>query len=93
MVVVEETRQDLPVHGLRVEDASGRVVLDPPDRWDPRHRLLMVWDNADRVWVYSADVGTYIWSRSASGWSKRPYANSGLTAPEALQSAVPGRFR
>jgi hypothetical protein len=61
--------------------------------FSPRFRTYVLWDDDDRVWVYSSDVGTYVWERADDEtWSDRPWRGSGLTAPAHLRRAVPERF-
>ncbi len=76
-----------------VTDAEGAEVLAPADTWAGRHRTHFLWDDDGRVWVYSSDIGTYVWEESDDGsWSKITWYGSGLTAPAFLQEQVPKRF-
>ncbi len=80
--------------GWSFEIAGDDGVVDyVADRtFSPRFRLYMLWDDDDRVWVYSSDVGTYVWERDDGSWTARPWRGSGLTAPAYLRQAVPRRF-
>lgn len=82
-----------PMQGFRIEDASGRVVLAPDERWSTRHRLYMLWGDDDSVWVYSSDVGTSIWIRSGSAWQASDYASHrDQRPPRFLIDTVPKLF-
>jgi hypothetical protein len=90
LVVFEEHDGKAGVNGFRIEDENGRVLFSPSQRWSSRHRLLFLWDEAERVWVYSSDVGTLIWeSQSETQWREQSYRQSGLTPPAALRDLLP----
>ena len=92
LVVFDDDESDSPVRGFRLEDSEGRRLLEPAERWSVRHRLYFLWDQQERVWVYSGDVGTTIWELGEAGWQPRPFAGSGLRAPELLRRTVPKLF-
>ena len=77
---------------------SGGVAAQPryvsDDRFTARHTTYFLWDDDDRVWVYSGDVGTVIWQRDAesSTWTKRPYEPGVDEVPEFLRQTRPEQF-
>jgi hypothetical protein len=90
LVIFEEHDGQAQVHGFRIEDPSGQVLFSPPRRWATRHRVLFLWDEAERVWVYSSDVGTLLWqAQSDTQWQEQAYRESGLAPPPALRELLP----
>lgn len=59
-----------------------------------RDNLYFVWDDNDRVWVYSGDIGTFFWERrSNDNWQQYAYAeNKNVNVPEILKKIKPGYF-
>jgi hypothetical protein len=79
--------------GWHVEISGEGTPTYVADRsFSPRFRTYVLWDDEDRVWVYSSDVGTFVWERGDGTWTSRPWRGSGLTAPAFLREAVPARF-
>lgn len=66
----------------------GETVYAAPERFATRHTTYFLWDQDDRVWVYSGDVGTFFWEYNAAtgDWEKHASADSDVSAPEFLQS-------
>lgn len=73
---------------------DGSVVFTAAEQYSKRHRTFFVWDEADRVWVYSGDVGTYVWTNQGdpAQWSVQSYRESGLPAPQVLKDLRPGYY-
>lgn len=92
LIVFDDRVGGLPVQGFRVEDMLGQSVLAPTERWSVRHRLYFLWDQQERVWAYSSDVGTSIWEPDDATWRQCPFAGSGLQAPDLLRRAIPSIF-
>jgi len=71
-----------------------RLVFASEDRFRMRDATFFCWDAADRVWVYSGDVGAFYWLRSADGrWEKKAYAPQGsVSAPSLLKARRPRAF-
>lgn len=87
---VIETQQDGILYWtFEIINDQGNPVFYCPDQFDIRHSTIILWDDADRVWVYSGDVGLYIWEMSANdhSWKKSGYSQSSLTPPEYLLQA------
>lgn len=90
LTLAQPRPQDL---AFSVTTADGAEILAPDDTWAARHRTHFLWDDDGRVWVYSSDIGTYIWEESDEGvWTKITWYGSGLTAPTFLQEQIPKRF-
>jgi hypothetical protein len=90
--VVDEDDGEPPEWRIRVEDAAGGTVLAPPDRWSPRHRTYILWGEGDRVWVWSADVGTSVWEPADGGWSPADTDPARRPPPPALLRREVPRF-
>ena len=58
--------------------AEHEVLFQSPDKFAARHTTWFLWDQDDRVWVYSGDVGVFYWEYvSLSGeWSKGTYSDA-----------------
>jgi len=95
LIVIDDTdAEGYPIQGFRVEDANGRGVLAPDERWSTRHRLYMLWGDEDSVWVYSSDVGTSIWIRSDNTWRSIDYASHrDQRPPRFLIETLPKLFK
>lgn len=73
---------------VRERDPDRRVFLSPR-RWAARHRTEYAFDDADRVWLYSSDVGTSVWRHVAGDtWEELKHEEAArLPAPEPVASA------
>jgi len=69
---------------VRVRDPDGKTVHDLDGRLSTNFATDILWDDAiDRVWVYSSDVGTYLWDRRADGtWAGRALGPKGIADGE-----------
>lgn len=66
------------------------VVYTSTDKFRTRDTLYFLWDNNDRVWVYSGDVGTYFWEQGDNGlWTKHTYTDEDIEAPTFLKEVRP----
>lgn len=71
-------------------DASGPIVHYYDGAFSTNHQLWFLWDQMDRVWVYSGDVGTYFWERAEDGqWREFTYVESDVPAPAQLRKWRP----
>ncbi len=91
LVVVTEWKGSVPLQGFQVLDRDGRVVFSPGERFDARHTTYFLWDEMDRVWVYSGDEGTLFWEydQGTATWERRVYSGSGVPAPGFLKRVRP----
>lgn len=70
---------------------SDSEILTCEEYYRLRDVTYLLWGDADTVWVYSGDVGTFYWEKSADGWEKKSYAeNKGnIEVPQLLQELKP----
>lgn len=68
----------------------GKVVFVSPTRWAARHRTDYAFDDADRIWLDSSDVGTSVWWPVADHrWEERnPDDWKTLPAPEPVKTEI-----
>lgn len=73
---------------------SGSVLFTSAEAFRTRDALFLLWDDNDRVWVYSGDNGTFFWERAADGsWQKRAFVeNRSVPVPALLKQLKPGYF-
>jgi hypothetical protein len=84
---------------VRIRDRTGHTVHDSSRLFSSRFETLALWDDeVDRAWVYSSDVGTYVWDRREDGaWTERPLGPRGIAdrkppPPALLVERHPERF-
>ena len=78
-----------------------RVATSDPefassDRFYTRHTTYILWGESDEVWVYSGDVGTFIWRRQPDGrWEKNLHIYGAATesVPDGLKILKPKLFK
>jgi hypothetical protein len=89
-LVVTELHDRGPAWRFRIESPAGATLFDSPDRFAIRHRTVVLWGPADRVWVYSGDLGLFYWERTGDTWVKHVHMQGdALPLPPALTAAVP----
>lgn len=73
---------------------GGEKPFTPDEAYRTRDALFILWDEHDRVWVYSGDVGTFIWEQAGDrAWQKHAYADRPDTpVPALLQQLRPRQF-
>lgn len=77
-----------------LQTSPPQVAFKPTDRFMARHATVFLWDEADRVWVHSGDVGTHFWVRNTNGnWEKHIYAHENVSAPNFLKRLRPQIFQ
>jgi hypothetical protein len=70
-----------------------KIAFFAKDRFRTRDALYFGWDDSDNVWVYSGDLGTFFWRRSADGrWEKHVYREENIPAPPFLKILRPQFF-
>ena len=76
---------------FQILNQNKKVIYRAPERFDERHTTFFLWDNDDRVWVYSGDIGTFFWEQDvATGeWKKYVYSQSNVEAPPFLKEIRP----
>ncbi len=85
--------QDGPVEAesFRILDQNQKLLFTSTDSYRTRDTLVFLWDDSDRVWVYSGDVGTFYWQQTGSSgqWEKFSYSHGGAQAPRFLKEFRP----
>jgi hypothetical protein len=61
-----------------------------PGRYTTRHRTHVMWDREERVWVYSGDVGTYVYTGAGGSWERRAAVDTDLCPPEEMARLASG---
>jgi len=77
-----------------VNDASGAELFAAQQTFDNHSTTYFLWDDADRVWVYSGDIGTYFWeynSGESELWVQKTYVKETVPAPDFLKE-VRGKY-
>lgn len=66
-----------------IEPPSRKFVAE--DRFSARHETIFIWDDMDRVWVYSGDVGVFYWEKVPDKWiwEKVTYKKEAFPPPPA----------
>ncbi|HYF61671.1 MAG TPA: hypothetical protein VD886_02590, partial [Herpetosiphonaceae bacterium] len=89
-VVVHANAAGGDTQSFQILDSAQAVVFAAAEEFSLRDTTYFLWDAADRVWVYSGDVGTFFWERGADGaWNKSVYATSSVPAPQFLKDTRP----
>jgi len=89
---VEYNRFDIVKIGETGSDS--KVVFSSQDTFRTRDTLYFLWDNEDRVWVYSGDVGVYYWTRlNDTVWEKHTHQDGDIAPPETLKKLKPAIFQ
>lgn len=74
------------------EAQSNTIVYRSSDIFRVRDTVFVLWDEEDRVWVYSGDVGTFIWSKVNNQWVKQAYADTINMQPPVLLKALRPKY-
>lgn len=90
--VAEETLEK--TRHWRFTITGGEKPFTPDEAYRTQDALFILWDERDRVWVYSGDVGTFFWEQAGDGaWHKHAYADRPDTpVPALLQQLRPRQF-
>lgn len=90
--LVHFNRFDIAKIGEKGSDPE--VVYVSKDTFRTRDRLYFLWDELDRVWVYSGDVGVFYWNRvNDEQWEKNTWSrDKKVTVPKLLKSLTPEFF-
>ncbi len=76
---------------FEIRAKNGELVFRSTDLFYAHHMTYFLWDNADRVWVYSGDVGTFFWEQKGGEWKKYSYVDEDVAAPLFLKEKRPRR--
>ncbi len=72
---------------VTIRDGQGNVLAVAETGASSRQRWRLAWDEANRLWLYSADRGTSYWERGNAGWAER------LAAPGSISPRPPEEIR
>jgi hypothetical protein len=91
LVVVAGQDGAVRFQSFQILDRKGDTLYMSEEKFAIRHTTYFLWDEADRVWVYSGDVGTYFWEYNpiTELWEQHTYADTSIPAPEFLKREVP----
>jgi hypothetical protein len=90
---VQQYGDRFPFYGFQIVDSSNdpcNIIFQSKESYIATHTLYFLWDDQDRVWVYSGDVGTLFWIVESNGdWIIHNYVTENVTAPDYLKSIRP----
>ena len=90
LAVTIPDKNDKLMYSFQISDQSKKVIFTPELTFSIRSTTYWLWDENDRVWVYSGDIGTYFWEKNDNGtWTKNSYRKSNVTAPKFLKETRP----
>lgn len=80
---------------FKVIAPDGRTLTEPDDRPSAYSRWILCSDDRDRVWLYSGDIGTFVWIPSGGTYERQLVNDTKLVAevPEPLFQALPESLR
>lgn len=65
--------------------ASGEKVYEDTESFAAWFPLRFGWDEQDRLWCYSGDIGIYYWQNGPTGWRRTQWeSSSSLNIPQFL---------
>lgn len=82
--------------GFEIKDIDNNIVVYRSDKtFNDRHTTFFLWDDKDRIWVYSGDTGTFFWEeRNTKGrWTQFTYVKENVPAPQFLKEIRPDRYK
>jgi hypothetical protein len=95
-LTVKEGRDDASFWTFEIRRvATSDLEFASNDRFYTRHTTHILWGKSDEVWVYSGDVGTFVWRKQADGhWEKNPYVygTAAESVPDGLKILKPKLF-
>jgi len=93
--VTKESENQSNFLRFQILNENKDVIFMPSERFAERHTTLFLWDEKDRVWVYSGDLGTSFWelNETTGDWNKHDYSRSNVTAPEFLKKVRPQQHK
>lgn len=91
LVVVSGHDGQVRFHSFQILNQHRKVVYLSAEHFTAHHRTYFLWDQDNRVWVYSSDVGIFFWKRKSDTdvWKKHDGSESNTPKPEFLRQAVP----
>jgi len=90
LVVKKIDFKNQPCTYFIIQNQQREDIYTCQDKFSLRDTTFILWDQNDRVWVYSGDVGTYFWEQQGTGeWKKYSYVRNNIPAPEFLKRERP----
>ncbi len=79
---------------FEIKNQNDEVVFVPELIFNNQSVTFFLWDEAERVWVYSGDIGTFFWQldEPSGEWEMFTYAQENVEAPQFLKDVRPKRF-
>ena len=74
---------------------NGILIYKCEDIFRTRDTLYIAWDKDNRVWVYSGDLGVFVWGEDDIGkWVKKTYADKNPISgvPEVFRDLRPSEW-
>ncbi len=72
---------------FEIRDAAGKPLHREETGASDRMRWEFQWDDRDRLWMYSGDIGTYRWERRDDGiWSRVESGAAGDVPPPRIKA-------
>lgn len=94
--VVRHPRDPEHAFTFQVLTSDGAVIFKPDEILFRRRDVnFFLWDEQDRIWAYSGDVGTFIWERDGatpSIWRRTTYVSAAQGPPSYLVKQRPRYF-
>ena len=92
--IVSLKNNDGPLEKFKILDSKGQVVYESSEEFYIRHTTYFLWDQQERVWVYSGDLGTFFWeiNPQTNKWERHtygPYGGNNVSAPKFLKKTRP----
>lgn len=71
------------MYQFEIEDLESKEVFRYDEGFGARHTTFILWDENDRVWVYSGDIGTDFWKLSEEEftWDRCNYDQNNPAPP------------
>lgn len=93
-LVVKESEKDGMEHWyFTVKDTNNKEIFISNSHYRTRDALIFCWDSSGRIWVYSGDLGTFIWQKNdEQEWEKFSYSMKLFDPPEILKRLKPQFF-
>jgi hypothetical protein len=91
LIVLTQNANGNDTQSFQILGQDKTVLYISTEQFTARDTNFFLWDNQDRVWVYSGDLGTFFWENQdeAHTWKKYVYAENNVPAPAFLKEVRP----
>lgn len=93
LMIIENQESNINFQSFQILNPDGEVIFSSPDKFSIRHTTYFLWDQDDRVWVYSGDIGTFFWENDGVTWRKNIYVENDVPAPQFLKNMRPEQHK